>query len=273
MRTISQREIVAFQKKILRWFSQNKRDLPWRHTRDPYRILVSEIMLQQTQVSRVIPKYESWLEKFPTLEALAKAKTSDVLSVWSGLGYNRRALYLLRLAQTVTSSPLSPRSPLLLLSPLPASVEALRKLPGIGEYTALAVVCFAFDQQIAMVDTNIRKVIAIAFFNGTPPDTKTTQQIADQLLPKGKAYEWNQALMDYSAAVLSKEKIPIPKQSKFSGSTRYYRGQIIKLLLKHNTLSVKELEKTLGVSDLTTIIEGLMKDNLVIQSKDTLHLP
>ncbi|MGH7245331.1 MAG: A/G-specific adenine glycosylase, partial [Candidatus Levyibacteriota bacterium] len=220
---ISPKEVRDFQKKILSWFAKNKRDLPWRKSRDPYNILISEVMLQQTQVPRVIPKYNEWIKKFPTIQSLAKATTRDVLSLWSGLGYNRRALYLQKTAQEIVEK---------YHGKFPEDEKQLQSLPGIGEYTARAVLCFAFDKQIAVIDTNIKKVIAIHFCKGKVPQKKKLQEIADKILPQGKAYTWNQALMDYASAELKKEKIAIPKQSKFKDSDRYYRGQMLKLLLR-----------------------------------------
>lgn len=265
--TLDPRLVKNFQGKILTWFAQHQRDLPWRKTRSPYAILVSEVMLQQTQVPRVIPKYQPWLTTFPNFEALANAKTSGVLALWSGLGYNRRAINVQRLAQVVTEQ---------YRGQLPNDVEKLRKLPGIGEYTARAVACFAFDQQVAVVDTNIRKVIAIEFFDGHPPNTKTIQQIADQLLPNGKAYLWNQALMDYVSAMLSKEKIPIPRQTKFIGSNRWYRGQIIKLLIKDELTTTTRLAQQFTEVDklfLTKVIAELVRDKLVVEHDGTITLP
>src|SRR5260221_6037221 len=205
MHMISKQKITSFQKQILDWYAKNQRDLPWRRTRDPYRILISEVMSQQTQLSRLMPKYLAWLEKFPTVHDLAQAKISDVLHSWSGLGYNRRALNLKKTAEIISKQ---------YHGEFPHSEKDLLSLPGIGEYTARAVLCFAFDQQIAVVDTNVRKVILTRF----AVSEKEISEIAGVLLPVGKAYEWNQALMDYAAAVLKKEKIPIPKQSKFIGS-------------------------------------------------------
>lgn len=252
---LTEKKIRAFQKEILQWYEKNKRDLPWRRTREPYRILVSEVMAQQTQLTRVIPKYEAWLKEFPTIASLANAKTTDVLRLWSGLGYNRRALYLQKAAKALNELRIKnyelwgeqerdeywPKTP-----------EELKKLPGIGEYTARAVACFAFDQQVAVVDTNIRKVILTRFQNPRSgvkrghgksqiPSEKEIQEIAGRLLPKGKAYEWNQALMDYASSELKKEKIPIPKQSRFHGSNRYYRGQIIKLLIQEQRVKRQDL--------------------------------
>src|SRR6476660_8291540 len=133
----------TIQDTVLAWYGQNARDLPWRETRDPYAILVSEVMLQQTQVTRVVPRYLEWLERWPTVEALAAATPADVIQAWSGLGYNRRAVSLHRCAQAVAERGGFPREP-----------AELEKLPGIGPYTAAAVASFAFGAQIAAPDTN-----------------------------------------------------------------------------------------------------------------------
>jgi A/G-specific adenine glycosylase len=256
---LSVSQIKRFQKKILTWYRQHQRDLPWRKTRDPYKILVSELMLQQTQVGRVIPKYEMWLEAFPTVSDLARAKTAEVLRLWSGLGYNRRALYLQKAAQTIVRD---------YKGIWPRDFQELERLPGIGSYTSRAVACFAFDQQVAVVDTNIRKVILLEVLHeaDNTMDTKTMQGIAEQLLPKGKAYEWNQALMDYSSSVLKKEKIPIVKQSRFIGSNRFYRGQIIKYLTKVETAHITDLLTLLKLPSekIENILAGLEKDTLVV---------
>lgn len=257
---LDQKEIQQFQKKILDWYADHIRDLPWRRDRDPYHILISEVMSQQTQISRVIPKYEAWLTQFPTVEALAAAKVSEVLAAWSGLGYNRRALFLKKAAEELVRNH---------AGKFPQNEKSLRNLPGIGEYTARAVLCFAFDQQIAVVDTNVRKVILVEF-SDVNDTVKDIQLIAEQLLPRGRAYEWNQALMDYSSAMLKQEKIPIPKQSKFHGSHRYYRGQVLKNLLQRKTIPVRELgsliKKDYAISDkewLQKLINELVTEGFV----------
>ncbi|MGH7203586.1 MAG: A/G-specific adenine glycosylase, partial [Candidatus Levyibacteriota bacterium] len=153
---MTQKEIMQFQQEILSWYSTHKRDLPWRKSRDPYRILVSEIMLQQTQVNRVIPKFISWFEAFPTVHDLEKAKVSDVLALWSGLGYNRRALNLKKAAQIVSEK---------YNGKFPQTEKELLAIPGIGQYTSRALLCFAFDQQVTVIDTNVRKVILIKFMD------------------------------------------------------------------------------------------------------------
>lgn len=277
---ISRIKIEAFQQKILIWYSFNKRDLPWRKTRDPYKICISEVMSQQTQLSRVIPKYEAWIEQFPTVQSLAIAKISDVLYYWSGLGYNRRALNLKKTAEIITEKH---------GGIFPKEEKELLSLPGIGQYTARAVLCFAYDQQIAVLDTNIRKIILTQFLyseyqrvslsDNQKSDDRTLLEIATQLLPFGKAYEWNQALMDYAAAVLKKEKISIPKQSKFHGSHRYYRGQILKQLLQKEKIAstdigllIKKDYKESEKEWLQRLLDELMKEGFIICNKNTISL-
>jgi A/G-specific adenine glycosylase len=254
-------QVREFQKKILGWYEKNRRDLPWRHTRDPYRILLSEVMLQQTQVTRVIPKYEEWFHLFPTLEVLASASVSDVLRVWSGLGYNRRALFLKKLAEVLVGD---------YAGRFPVDEKMLLQLPGIGKYTARALLCFAFDKQVAVMDTNVKKVILTevlkeSFSEDFSQDKTITDKeiwgIAEELLPEGQAYDWNQALMDYASAMLKQEKIPIAKQSKFVGSRRYYRGKLVRGLLEKKSFTLEEasafLEKErVWVADLVRDLEA-----------------
>lgn len=266
---LGKKQITALQQEILDWYAKNKRDLPWRRTRDPYAILISEVMLQQTQVGRVIQKYEEWMDVFPTITALAQASTRDVLLHWSGLGYNRRALYLKKLAEGVVGL----RGGL-----FPRSEKELMALPGIGQYTARAILCFAFDEQIAVVDTNVRKVI-LTKSNDIQDNPKEIQKIADMLLPQERAYEWNQALMDYSSAMLKKEKITIPKQKPFKNSDRFFRGEILRQLLLQETLSEKKLfallnEKSAIATDrLQKVLEGMEKDNLIARKENMIILP
>ena len=175
----------AFHKMIFSWWKDNRRDLPWRRTRDPYRILVSEVMLQQTQVSRVLPKYNEFLAAFPDVFALANASTGDVLRIWKGMGYNRRALYLKRAAEAVVAA---------YHGKFPNSELLLTKLPGVGTYTARAIMVFAYEQNVSMVDTNIRQIIIHFLFNGLL-QRKSYPGTADRLVRR-RAWEWHQALMD-----------------------------------------------------------------------------
>jgi len=190
-------EIVArVHLSLLQWYMAEQRDLPWRATDDPYAILVSEVMLQQTQVDRVIPKYHQFLTAFPTLADLAAASTADVISVWVPLGYNRRAVSLQSIARQVIAE-YSGR--------IPDTIDELLKLKGIGRYTAGAIACFAYHKQVATVDTNIRRVLHRIFLGLEHPQPKLNHvqmlTLAEQVLPTGEAYNWNQALMDLGATV------------------------------------------------------------------------
>jgi A/G-specific adenine glycosylase len=290
--SLTQHQIKKFQNHILAWYNVHKRDLPWRvpyGTRfqpvDPYKILVSEVMSQQTQISRVVPKYEAWIKTFPTIQSLAKAPVRDVLGMWSGLGYNRRALYLKKCAEIISSSARNPNG----ISHSvrddnywvwPRTEKELIQLPGIGKYTARALLCFAFNQQVAVVDTNIKKVILTQVVHQDTLPEKGIEEIAVQLLPKGKAYAWNQALMDYAAAELKQHKIIIAKQSRFKDSDRFYRGQIIKWLVEKGSGSrvilFTLLSKKYGLTEerFGKIVASLITDKLVVQkNKQLLTLP
>jgi A/G-specific adenine glycosylase len=183
-----------FSRAVRAWFRKNGRDLPWRETRDPYRVLVSEAMLQQTQVSRVLDYYDRFLSRFPTLDALASARPKQVRESWEGLGYYARARNLHALAKKVDGE-------------LPSDPEALRKLPGIGAYTAGAVASFAYEKRAALVDTNVARVIKRAF--APRADFKTTKgskriwAIAESILPRTGRDTWthNQAIMELGAIV------------------------------------------------------------------------
>lgn len=248
-----------FQNFIFSWWADNKRDLPWRRTRDPYKILVSEVMLQQTQVSRVLPKYAEFIEAFPDIYALAHATVARILKVWKGMGYNRRALYLKKTAEIIVHQ---------YQGYFPQTEQELTKLPGVGTYTARALLVFAFEKNVAMVDTNIRQIITHFFFNDTLQKESIIQQVADKLLPRGKSWEWHQALMDYGALELTKIPGIVKKQKKFKDSNRFYRGKIIDILRESN-IEENVLRKDFSVS----IIEGLIADGLIEREKGMLRLP
>ena len=230
-------DLANVQARLLEWYAANARDLPWRRTRDPYAILVAEVMLQQTQVDRVIPKWQAWLERFPTLLDLARASRADAIRAWQGLGYNLRAVRLHAIATQVATEH---------GGELPREVGALLRLKGIGRYTAGAVACFAYEQPVAMVDTNVRRVLSRVF--GWQPSA--VEALADAVVPRSDAYAWNQALMDLGAT-LCRARQPLclvcpllgecggprtPGSSartaagQFGGSRRYHRGRIIQRL-------------------------------------------
>jgi A/G-specific adenine glycosylase len=183
------------------WYRAAGRDLPWRHTRDPYAVLVSEVMLQQTQVERVLPKYREFLERFPTLEALAAAPTADVIRAWAPLGYNVRAVRLWEIARQAVAR---------FGGSLPPTLDGLLELKGIGRYTAGAVACFALGLPVATVDTNIRRVLWRVFRGIEPAEwpsgmaaARTALALAEWALPRDPAgaYDWQQALMDLGATI------------------------------------------------------------------------
>jgi len=187
---------AAVQRAILAWYRRGHRDLPWRATRDPYYILVSEVMLQQTQVDRVLPKYLGWLMQYPTLEALAAAPRAEVIRAWSGLGYNLRAVRLHEIARQVVEHH---------GGRLPKTLDGLLSLKGIGRYTAAAVMCFAHDAPEPVLDTNVRRVLGRIFAREVPGATEDDRLAwplaAASLPPETDTYDWNQALMDVGATI------------------------------------------------------------------------
>jgi A/G-specific adenine glycosylase len=228
----------GFQKHILTWYAEHERDLPWRGQRDPYRILLSEVMAQQTQIERVIAKYLQFLERFPDLQTLASASAGDVVRAWAGLGYNRRALNLKRTAELVTRND---------DGRLPSAVDGLEALPGIGPYTARAVACFAFNEQVAVVDTNVRKVLSA--HKGRSLSLKEAAIEAQAALPFGQAARWNQALMDYGAAVLrTRRSARRGNVEPFQASNRFWRGRIVDALRKTDHIRVGALVEALPLS-------------------------
>lgn len=269
---LSLKQRVNFQNKIFSWWEVHKRDLPWRQTRDPYSILVSEMMLQQTQVLRVIPKYAELVEAYPTIKDLAQASAANVLRIWRGMGYNRRALYLHRAAKMIVET---------YHGVFPVSECLLSKLPGVGTYTARAILVFAFEKNIAMVDTNIRQIITHFFFKARPQKEKVIQEIADQLLPKGKSWAWHQALMDYGALALqsrTKSRDLNKKAIPFRESSRFYRGRIVDALrinhMRTNDL-ISSLVKSYGKRPVyyEALIDELEQDGLLVKNEGYVSLP
>lgn len=222
---------TAFRKKIWTHYKKyGRHDLPWRKTKGSYEILVSEVMLQQTQVERVIPFYKNFLKKFPNTRALAKAPLSEVLRSWQGLGYNRRAKMLHQAAK---------ESVMNYGGEFPKSVEELETFPGIGPYTARAVAAFAYNQDVIVIETNIRTAVIFYFFpNKKKVSDREIEKILAEVLSKGKSREWYSALMDHGAHL---KRLGIShnaraqnyvKQSKFAGSLREARGAILRELTK-----------------------------------------
>lgn len=250
-------DIPQFQRLILDWGRQNRREMPWRDTRDPYRILVSEVMLQQTQVSRVLPKYEEFLHEFPNIEALAGASQARLLRVWQGLGYWNRAIRLRDAARMIVHE---------FGGVFPQDPATLRALPGIGPYTAGAIACFAFGSAEPFLDTNIRRVYLFFFFPGEDdvPDNRV-MEIARQAVWTEEPREWGYALFDYGAIELRDRTINRrsrhhSRQSAFEGSFRSYRTLALRHVLAQEDTSLSRAE-----------LEGFLAGRL--SAEDSSYLP
>ena len=280
---------------VLNWGLPALRDLPWRRTRDPWAVLVSELMLQQTQVARVLPRWPEFLERFPTVAVCASAPVGDVVRMWDGLGYNRRAVNLHRAALAIVERH---------DGCFPRDRDALLALPGIGPYTARAVLVFAFERDEAVVDTNIARVLARV--NGRSMRPGEVQEMADELVPPGEGWAWNQVLMDLGATVCTKRAArceicpladgpcawqssgraqPDPAigsagvstgQSRFDGSDRQGRGRLV-TALRQGAVDDERLARVMGwPSDearARRVADTLVRDGLAVRLAGGLELP
>ena len=270
--------------RLLTHYQVSARDLPWRRTHDPYAVLVSEVMLQQTQVSRVAPAFERFMRRFPTLSALAAAPLAAVLREWSGLGYNRRARDLQRIARLCPNG-------------LPDTVAELDALPGIGAYTAGAVACFAFGQRVAFADVNIKRVLGRVFL-GRPATDKEGVDLDARAVPDRNADLWHHALMDLGATICA-AKAPtcelcplqtdclfarspavggrtarVARPAAYTSSDRRVRGAIVRSLVQAETgLTLHALEKQLADARVPRLIEALVADGLIERSGRRYRLP
>ena len=244
-RLLTATQVRAFRKKIYDYYRAHGRDLPWRKTRNPYRILVSEVMLQQTQVERVLERYAQFLATFPAFPSLALAPLRKLLAVWQGMGYNRRALALKALAQKVVNEH---------HGKLPSDAEKLLALPGIGKYTAGAVLAFAFNEPVVFMDTNIRRVFIREFFHDQDniKDTDILPPV-EQTLDTSNPRKWYNALMDYGVMLKKEQANPnrrsahYTRQGPFENSNRQVRGLILKTLVKEAPLTAAQIVKKTGM--------------------------
>jgi A/G-specific adenine glycosylase len=243
---LSFKQVSAFQTLIYGYYNQYGRDLPWRQTENPYHIFVSEIMLQQTQVERVIQKYGHFISVFPDFPSLARSALKNVLSAWQGLGYNRRALALLRTAHVILTE---------YGGILPQEVDTLVKLPGIGKATAASIYVFAFNKPTVFLETNIRRVFIHRFFaDHDNVNDREILPLVEKTLDRSHPRLWYYALMDYGAML--KKLIQNPnrksshyrKQPPFEGSDRQIRGKILRVLLKDAPLSASGIANTIRIA-------------------------
>lgn len=225
-RTLSGAEIAAFRAQVLDLYAQRGRVFPWRSTRDPWAILVSEVMLQQTQTERVLPKYLAWIAAYPNPSSLAEADLAEVLALWSGLGYNRRALALVKAASRIAS-----------LGRFPDEEDELLELPGVGPYTARAVLAFAYGRPVVLIETNIRSVFLHSFFEGERGVSDASiASLVEATLDRSDPRNWYYALMDYGVEIKKAYGNPnarsaqYAKQSPFADSHRRIRGALLKEL-------------------------------------------
>jgi A/G-specific adenine glycosylase len=274
---------------LLAWWEGERRDLPWRRTRDPWAVLVSEVMLQQTQVTRVEPKWHAFLARFPDPAACAAARVGDVIDAWAGLGYNRRAVTLHRCAQAVVAEH---------GGRLPFDLAALRALPGIGPYTARAVLAFAAEADVGILDTNVARVVAR--HGGVPLRPSEAQAAVDALVPPGQGWAWNQAMLDLGATVCRArsprcDECPVRfscawhgegpdpavgsagvsgRQSRFEGSDRQGRGRLVDAL---RLGPVTDVPATAGWPDdparAHRVADTLVRDGLAVRDGQALSLP
>ena len=260
--------IRAFREEIYGYFKKSGRDLPWRKTTDPYHILVSEIMLQQTQVDRVIDKYLAFIDTFPDFKALNRATLEQVYKIWQGLGYNRRALSLKKTAKIIVDE---------YQGNLPSSESLLMALPGIGKATASSIAAFGFNKPTIFVETNVRAVFIHHFFpNKAVVDDAEIMPILQQTIDKKSPRKWYSALMDYGAMLKKRCKNPSRKsahysrQSPFKGSRREIRGAILRILVGKSPLDERQIIQNLHIQDETRIngvLEEMRKEELLRKIK------
>ena len=276
---------------LLQWGAPNLRDLPWRRTRDPWSILVSEVMLQQTSVERVLPKYEIFLQRFPSPYALAESPLGDALHLWSGLGYPRRCRNLHAAATRIVDEH---------DGHVPTSLDALLALPGVGSYTARAVQCFAHGDVVAVVDVNVSRVLSR--LEGNSMTAKPLQEFADVLVPKDSAWIWNQVMMDFGAQQCTARapkctSCPVyalckwqgtgddpaamsagasRTQMRFSGSDRQARGRAITSVLNGAT-TVREITEAMQLSEdkdrAQRLLNDLVAEGLLVKLGTRFNLP
>ena len=271
MSKIPQKDIDSFKSIIWNYYHKHKREMDWRKYITPYGIVVSEIMLQQTQVPRVMQKYPEFLQRFPTFESLAMSSLADVIAAWQGMGYNRRAKYLREIAILVVEK---------YNGNLPDDPTILQSFPGLGHATANSIVAFAFKKPVVFIETNIRRVFIHHFFHDAQGiHDKEIMPFVEATVDISNPREWYYALMDYGTALV--KQVPNPnrkskhytKQASFEGSLRQVRGGILRFATEHTTFTADQLISQ-GIYErvkINTALEALLKEGFLVkdESKDT----
>ena len=264
---ISDDAILKFQRKVFTFYKNHKRRLPWRITKDPYKILVSELMLQQTQVNRVISYYEKWMKQWPTIKRLAVASSRDVLQAWMGLGYNSRAVRLHKAAHIIVKE---------FKEDVIEAMHHYEAIPGVGRYTSQAVLIFATNADLVAVDTNIRRILIHEFNLSKTISEKSLWHLAERCLPKGRSRDWHNALMDYGALHLTAQRTGIQaktKQPRFEGSDRQLRANVIRLLLqKDRTFSQIHEPLDVDAPRLRVILDRLINEGIIQRKNNRYHI-
>ncbi len=270
---------------LLSWYATGHRDFPWRDTTDPYAVLVSEVMLQQTQASRVAQRFPTFMSRFPTVRSLAQASEAEVLAAWSGLGYNRRALALRHAAADVSKGG------------WPQGIEEIRRLPGVGPYTARAMASLAFGQPVGVVDTNVRRWLVRRFGLGADSPPHALQALADALARAGDAADagpWTHATMEFGAAICTPRTprcdtcpisdgcpargrataVPVPRQPSFAGSDRAHRGALLRSLTasRGHAMTMRAARALIPETVVQRVVDGLVRDGLLHRSRGRLVL-
>ncbi len=272
MKRLNRETVDKFRSTIRDYYSHHGRQLPWRATNDPYEIMVSEFMLQQTQVQRVEAKYHAFLRRFPQLASLASAPLADILASWSGLGYNRRALALARTAKLLHTK---------FAGVIPASTKELARLPGIGPATAGAICAFAFNLPVVFVETNIRTVFIQFFF----PDAEAVHDkeiavLVEQTLDRADPRHWYYGLMDYGVMLkgqgskVHSKSVHYRRQGKFDDSDRQIRGRLIRAVVLEHTADVNQLVRSASKDPRRAleILEALIDEGFLQRSGDRISV-
>jgi A/G-specific adenine glycosylase len=265
--------ISLFQKMIYYYYKNHKREFPFRENITPYTVLISEIMLQQTQTERVSEKYLQFINKFPDFSSLHAASIEEVLKEWKGLGYNRRAIALKRIADSVVKD---------YEGKLPDSIGILKSFPQIGHNTASSIITFAFNKPTAFIETNIRRVYIYFFFpNKSKINDKEIMSIVQNTIDIHDPREWYYALMDYGVMLkkthpeLNKRSIHYRKQVPFKGSNREIRGKILELLIKQGKMKIKNIQRVFDGKEqnkIMNILNQLKKEGFIEMTTDTINL-